>query len=122
MQEDSINSSPDELAFWSHDFSVVVFIVVVLPTKGSFSIGDLSSAPEAAIVQMIVAGMTFPVYFRLQQQGGPVLLSQIGYVAAAVGLIAATWLLGEQYSLIAWIGATIIALGMVVTLVAQKKD
>ena len=83
---------------------------------------ELALAPLAALAQVLVAGMTFPLFFRLQQKGGPVLLSQIGYVAAAVGLIAATFLLGEQYSLMTWVGAAVIAFGVVITIVAQITE
>ena len=38
-----------------------------------------------------------PFFFRLQAVGGPVYLSQIGYVAAAVGLFSGTLFLGESY-------------------------
>jgi len=110
---------PDVLAFWSHAFSVTVFLSLLLITKGSLSVSELALAPLAALAQMLVAGMAFPVYFRLQQKGGPVLLSQIGYVAATVGLITATFLLGEQYSPITWLGAAIIAFGIAITVVAQ---
>lgn len=116
------NALPDVLAFWSHAFSVTVFLLLLLVTKGSFPVSELALAPLAALAQVLVAGMTFPVFFRLQQKGGPVLLSQIGYVAAAVGLIAETSLLGEQYSLMTWVGAAIIAFGIVITIVAQITE
>ncbi len=113
------NALPDVLAFWSHAFSVTVFVFLLLITKGALPVSELALAPSAALAQAVVAGMTFPVFFRLQQKGGPVLLSQIGYVAAAVGLIAATFLLGEQYSLMTWIGAAVIAVGIAITIAAQ---
>lgn len=113
---------PDVLAFWSHGFSVAVFLSLLLITQGSLPVSELALAPWAVLAQVFVAGMTFPVYFRLQQKGGPVLLSQIGYVAAAVGLIAATFLLGEQYSPMTWVGATVIASGIVITMVAQITE
>jgi len=113
------NALPDVLAFWSHGFSVTVFLFLLLITQGSLPVGELALAPLAALVQVLVAGMMFPVYFRLQQKGGPVLLSQIGYVAAAVGLITATLLLGEQYSSMTWAGAAVIAFGIVITIMAQ---
>ena len=113
---------PDSLAFWSHAFSVTVFFTLIVFTNGSFPVGELLLSPIAALVQMLTAGVMFPVFFRLQQKGGPVLLSQIGYVAAAVGLIAATVLLGEQYQLMTWVGATVIALGIGVTILAQLKS
>ena len=110
---------PDVLAFWSHSFSVATFLVLLLVTKGTLPIDELAHAPWAALAQAVVAGMTFPVFFRLQQNGGPVLLSQIGYVAAAVGLIAATVLLGEHYSLMTWFGAAVIAFGIATTSLSQ---
>ncbi|MDX2464348.1 MAG: DMT family transporter, partial [Porticoccus sp.] len=115
------NALPDVLAFWSHTFSVMVFLALLFITKGSLPVGELSLAPFAVLAQVLVAGVMFPIFFRLQQKGGPVLLSQIGYVAAAVGLITATFLLDEQYSPMTWVGAAIIAFGIVVTIVAQIK-
>lgn len=115
------NAVPDVLAFWSHAFSIVVFLGLISFTGGSFSLGELSSIPLVALAQGVVAGLTFPVYFRLQQKGGPVLLSQIGYVAAAVGLIAATLFLGEQYSGMTWGGAGVIAIGIAITIAAQRN-
>ncbi len=115
-------SLPDVLAFWSHGFSVLVFISLLFITNESFPVGELALAPITTFAQMIIAGITFPIFFRLQQKGGPVLLSQIGYVAAAVGLIAATVFLGEEYSLMTWGGAGIIAIGIMVTIIAQITD
>jgi drug/metabolite transporter (DMT)-like permease len=63
-----------------------------------------------------------PAFFRLQQKGGPVLLSQIGYVAAAVGLIGATLFLGESYSAVTWLGAAVIGASIVTTILAQRLD
>ena len=71
---------------------------------------------------MMVAAMTFPVVFRLQQRGGPVLFSQIGYVAAAVGLIVATIALGERYAPLTWVGAGVIGVGIGITVLAQSRD
>ncbi len=114
------DASPDVLAFWSHAFSVIVFLFILLMTTGSVPFSELSRVPMAALAQGIVAGLTFPIFFRLQQKGGPVLLSQIGYIAAAVGLLIATLLLGERYSLMTWAGAAVIALGIAITVAAQK--
>jgi hypothetical protein len=45
--------------------------------------GEPAPVAGRALLQVLVASMIFPVLFRLQQKGGPVLLRQIGYVAAA---------------------------------------
>lgn len=111
---------PDVLAFWGHAISAAVFISLILMTGNTKSLSELSLAPVAAWAQMLVAGIMFPIFFRLQQIGGPVLLSQIGYVAAAVGLVTATVLLGEQYRPMTWLGALVIAVGIVVTIIAQS--
>lgn len=53
----------------------------------------------------------FAVFFRLQSVGGPVYLSQIGYVAAAVGLATGAFVLGEHYGLLTWLGAVVVTAG-----------
>ncbi len=113
--------SPNVLAFWGHAFSSGVFLSLLLMTRGSLPLDELVPAAGAAIMQVVVAGMTFPAFFRLQQTGGPVLLSQIGYVAAAVGLAGATLFLGERYSTATWLGAAVISMGIGVTIIAQKS-
>ncbi len=113
-------AAPDVLAFWSHVFAALAFVGLLLVTRGGVPLGELAAAPAATIAQAIAAGLTFPLFFRLQAAGGPVLLSQIGYVAAAVGLLAATLLLGERYGMLTWIGAAVIAVGIGITIVAQR--
>ena len=115
-------ASPDVLAFWSHLLAGWMFVLVVLLGRGAVSPQELAAAPLAALAQLVVSGMTFPVFYRLQQRGGPVLLSQIGYVASAVGLIAATVFLGERYAVLTWAGSAVIAMGVGITLCAQHRE
>jgi len=61
----------------------------------------------------------FVFFFQLQKVGGPVYLSQIGYVGAAVGLLSGTLLLGERYGPLTWAGALVIAAGVAMTTRAQ---
>ena len=63
----------------------------------------------------------FAFFFRLQAVGGPVYLSQIGYVAAAVGLVAGTLYMGERYQALTWLGALVIVAGVVMTTLAQAR-
>lgn len=66
-------SESDFLAFWSHCFAVLIFLIT-LPFAGSITqILDVSQSPEITLLQLLVAGVTFPLFFRLQKQGGPVL-------------------------------------------------
>lgn len=115
-------TSPNVLAFWGHAFASGVFLSILLLTRGFLPFDEIAPAAGAAMLQVLVAGMTFPAFFRLQQQGGPILLSQIGYVAAAVGLIGATVLLGERYGLTTWLGAGVIAVGIGISVVAQRRE
>ncbi len=114
--------SPNVLAFWGHAFSSVVFLAALLLTRGTLPVEEILPAAGAAAAQALVAGLTFPAFFQLQRKGGPVLLSQIGYVAAAVGLLAATLFLGERYSVATWAGAAVIAVGIAITIASQRAD
>ena len=112
------NTSPDALAFWSHGAAIVAFIALLFLVE---PIASLAAVPGAALLQAVAAAATFPLFFRLQHLGGPVLLSQIGYVAASVGLVIATFLLDERYSLATWAGALVIAAGIALTVLAQRR-
>jgi drug/metabolite transporter (DMT)-like permease len=62
------------------------------------------------------------LFFRLQEVGGPVYLSQIGYVAAAVGLLSGTLLLGERYAAATWAGALATVAGVALVTRAQEDS
>jgi drug/metabolite transporter (DMT)-like permease len=64
----------------------------------------------------------FLMFFRLQQIGGPTYLSQIGYVAAAVGVLIGVLYFGEIYPRSVWIGAGVIAVGIAFSTLAQAKS
>ena len=113
--------SPDVLAFWNHAFAMMVFLGLSLAFKDPLTIKQLAHVPWTATAQWVVAGMMFPIFFRLQLKGGPVLLSQSGYVAAEVGLILATLLLDERYAPLTWAGAVVIAMGIAVTVSRIKS-
>ncbi len=63
----------------------------------------------------------FLMFFRLQQEGGPTYLSQIGYVAAAVGAGIGVGVLGESYPAGVWAGVAIVAAGIGLTTLAQWR-
>ncbi len=73
------------------------------------------------LAQIAASALMFVFFFRLQVAGGPVYLSQIGYVAAAIGLFSGTLFLGERYGLLTWLGAVVIAVGVIVTTKAQSQ-
>ena len=117
------NACPDRLAFWSHSFSIAVFLLLLFMTYGWVQpLGELIASPWLTFAQALAAGIAFPIYFRLQRYGGPVLLSQVGYIAAAIGLIVATVFLEERYSFMTWIGAGVIVVGIAATIRSQVLD
>ena len=90
--------------------------------SGSARSAILSGMPLLVLAQIASASAMFVFFFRLQAVGGPVYLSQIGYVGAAVGLIAGTLVLGERYQLLTWVGAAIITVGVFMTTRGTKPE
>ncbi|RLL74777.1 DMT family transporter [Ochrobactrum soli] len=114
------NSDPTELAAGSHLASAIMLFAGILLFTGGFPVETFALAPWAATAQAIASAGMFALFFRLQAVGGPVYLSQIGYVAAALGLISGTLFLGEHYPPLTWIGAVVIAIGVAMTTRAQR--
>jgi len=111
---------PMALAFWSHGVAITALVLVMGARGESVALHSVADVPWAASMQVVAAALTFPAYFKLQKIGGPVLLSQIGYVAAAVGLVVGVLFLGERYGSISWAGAAITAIGVSLTILAQS--
>ncbi|MBZ9707995.1 DMT family transporter [Mesorhizobium sp. ESP7-2] len=114
-------TGPIELAVGSHLASAAMLLVGILTVLGGKAFIELGTVPLTAVAQMASASAMFAFFFRLQAVGGPVYLSQIGYVAAAVGLFTGTIFLGENYQPLTWIGAVIITAGVFITTKAQSQ-
>lgn len=115
-------TGPIELAVGSHLASAAMLLVGILVFLGGSSLALLGSVPLVVAAQVVSASAMFAFFFRLQAVGGPVYLSQIGYVAAAIGLFSGTIFLGEHYRLLTWAGALIITAGVFITTKAQSRD
>ena len=113
-------ADPVELAVGSHFASAIMLLAAML-IQGEASFAPLAAIPCITIAQVIASAAMFAFYFRLQAVGGPVYLSQIGYVGAGVGLLSGTLLLGERYQLLTWVGAAVIVVGVVMTTRAQAR-
>ena len=115
-----VGASPDLLAFWSHAAALGAYGLLIVLSGGA-GLASLADIPWLVVVQMIAAGAAFRAYFRLQARGGPVMLSQIGYVAAAVGLIAGVQVFGEPFGPASWAGAGLVAAGLLFTLIDSAR-
>lgn len=111
-------ADPLELAVGSHAMALPVLFAASLFSGGGWTTAALA-VPGLILLQMASAAAMFAVFFRLQAVGGPVYLSQIGYLAAAVGLGAGLLVFGEGYGWPAWAGAALIVAGVVLTTRAQ---
>ncbi|WP_028033193.1 DMT family transporter [Chelativorans sp. J32] len=114
-------AGPIELAAGSHLAAAAMLLVAALLQGQAGSFALLADVPLLALGQAVAASVMYTFFFRLQAVGGPVYLSQIGYVAAAVGLAIGVIFLGERYSALTWIGAAILAVGVLTTTKAQSR-
>jgi drug/metabolite transporter (DMT)-like permease len=80
----------------------------------------MAQLPWAMAAQVLAASLMFLLFFRLQEVGGPVTLSQIGTVAAAVGVGVGS-VMGERYPNIVWLGVAVIATGLACTLWGRMR-
>ena len=113
-------AGPVGLAVGCHLASAAMLLAGLAATGELGSFALLARVPGLALAQVAAAAAMFALFFRLQAVGGPVFLSQIGYVGAAVGLLAGVALLGERYAALTWIGAAVIAAGIAVAAVARR--
>ena len=110
------------LAVGSNFASAVLLIGSAWVTGDLPSAGTFATIPGIALAQVAASAGMFALFFRLQVVGGPVTLSQIGTVAAALGVVAGTVGFGERYPTIVWIGIAIIALGVSLTIRARLSS
>ena len=108
-------------AVGSHLAAALLLAIIILARGDFANAGLLAASPLLVAAQMAASALMFFFFFRLQSVGGPVYLSQIGYVGAAVGLISGVLFLGESYGLVTWLGAAVITVGIVMTTKAQMN-
>jgi drug/metabolite transporter (DMT)-like permease len=115
-------ASPRLLAGLTNLASVPFLLVIGFAMNGKVDVAPLLDVPWLMLAQLIVSTVMFLTFFRLQQIGGPTYLSQIGYVAAAVGLVIGVSYFGEVYPLAVWLGAGIIAVGIGISTLSQRRQ
>lgn len=114
-------AGPIELAAGSHLAAAAMLLAGLAIMGDASAFGLLPGIPLLVLAQVAAASAMFAFFFRLQSVGGPVYLSQIGYVGAAVGLISGMLFLGERYELLTWAGAAILSVGVFMTTRAQSQ-
>lgn len=116
------NADPVWLAVGSHAAAGMILALLALAL---FPVGEIARAadiPGAVLLQVAASSLMLPLFFRLQRVGGPVTLSQIGIVAAGVGVGIGSAFLGERYAAIVWIGVAVIVVGVALTVVSRMRE
>jgi drug/metabolite transporter (DMT)-like permease len=103
------------LAVGSNAAAAVMLLVLALATSDVAAAARMAGLPWVVAAQALAASLMFLLFFRLQQVAGPVTLSQIGTVAAAVGVGIGALALGERYPAVVWVGVAVIATGLACT-------
>jgi drug/metabolite transporter (DMT)-like permease len=102
--------------------AVPPLLLAALASTGELDLAAFAAVPHLVVLQIAVSSVMFLMFFRLQQLGGPTYLSQIGYVAAAVGVVIGVAYLGESYPVSVWLGAGVIAIGIALSTLAQIRQ
>lgn len=92
----------------------ITLLAAVLSFAGlvSISLGDATAGLGLIAAQSLAIGIGYAFFFRLQQVGGPVYLSQISYLNTGVGVAFAVLLFGERLSLTVWVAVALILFGV----------
>ncbi|MBZ0260180.1 MAG: DMT family transporter [Hyphomicrobiales bacterium] len=114
-------ASPRKLAAHTNLAAVPFLAIFIYAQTGTIDLAPLAAIPSLVAVQLVVSTVMFLMFFRLQQVGGPTYLSQIGYVAAAVGVVIGVLYFGEIYPPHVWMGAGAIAAGIAFSTLSQAK-
>lgn len=99
----------------------LAFVFQLSGISGSMLAG-LGSGWPLIVAQSLVTGIGYAFFFRLQQVGGPVYLSQISYVNTGVGVLFAVAVFGERLPLAAWIAMPCIFLGIALVTLTGKPE
>ncbi len=117
-----VGASPRSLAAFTNLAAVPFLLVATFAQTGTIDVTTLTAIPALIAAQLTVSTIMFLMFFRLQQIGGPTYLSQIGYVAAAVGVVIGVGFLGETYPPAVWMGAGVVAAGVALSTYGQTRS
>lgn len=106
----------------SNLMSVPPLLVLAFWWQGVSATTPIASQWPLALLQCVVSSLMYLLFFRLQWIGGPTYLSQIGYVAAALGLAVGTLGFGETYPPVVWAGAAFILAGIAAVALEKRGE
>ena len=92
-----------------------IFLLLVLAQltgHGGAIVEPLENGWRLMLLQSLATGIGYAFFFRLQQVGGPVYLSQISYVNTAVGVAFAVLLFGERLNAWIWLAVALVFAGV----------
>ena len=114
-------ADPLWLAVGSNAVAAALLLIVALATSDLHAIALMAGIPFVSVAQIIASALFYLLFFRLQRAAGPVTLSQIGTVAAGVGVCIGAAVLGERYAAVVWIGVAVITSGLALTVAARYR-
>lgn len=91
---------------------IVVLLVGWLLGWKTDVVAGLGAGWRLILLQSLASGIGYALFFRLQQIGGPVYLSQISYVHTGVGVAFAVLFFAEPLSAAVWIAVALILAGV----------
>lgn len=94
----------------------ILVLIALLALAGGISdpLASVAAGWGLIAAQSLAIGIGYAFFFRLQQVGGPVYLSQISYVNTGVGVAFAVLLFGERLSVYIWLAVALIVAGVAV--------
>lgn len=116
-----VGARPDELAPGMLMAAAVILLGFGLSTGQDIGLPSETAQIILLVVQSVVFGLQFVVFFMLQREGGPVMVSMIGAVAALVTVPLSMILLAEQSPQGLILGGGLIATGIFLV-TWTKKD
>jgi drug/metabolite transporter (DMT)-like permease len=103
------------------NLAAVLPLLLIAYVTGGYDFAPLAVVPWLVAAQFAAATVMYLTFFRLQAVGGPTYLSQIGYVAAAVGVGVGVAFLGERYPPMVWAGIAVVAAGIGLSTLSQAR-
>ena len=114
-------ATPLQIAVVANLSIVPIFMVLSIWNMNGLNFGPLANHLPLAVAQCLFSSAMIVMFFRLQHIGGPTYLSQIGYVAAAVGLAVGVVWFQEIYPPLVWAGAAALVCSLLISLYAQRR-